>query len=152
MDQLSVALNEMLVEIFHNILRLEELTIKRAGNLNLTINEMHLIECVGKGGEEGLTIGELAGGLKIKSPSVTVAAKKLEAKGYVRKVACEDDGRVVRIQLTREGRRVNAYHSEYHRIMVKSLSRDLTEQEKTVLLGAVKKLNAYFLESIGEVI
>ena len=150
MEQFQKALNDMLIEVYHNIVQLEEKTLKQAGKLQLTINEMHLIEYLGRGGSEGLTIRELADGLRVKSPSMTVAVKKLEAKGYVQKVACEEDGRAVRVCLTKAGKRVDAYHKYYHRMMVKAIADGMTDEEKSVLLSAIRKLNAYFIESIGD--
>ena len=151
MDQFQQKLNALLSEVFHNIGRLEERAIRQAGGLALSISEMHLIVCVGKrAAEGGLTIRELALELGIKSPSVTVAVKKLEGKGYVQKSACERDRRAVRVLLTRAGQRVDAYHKYYHRMLVKALSEDLLDDERNALLRAVRKLNAYFAESLGE--
>ena len=149
-EQFQKALNALLTEVYHNLLRLEEQTLRQSGKLKLSINEMHLIECVGTGATDGLTIRELAEELNITSPSVTVAVQKLESKGYVEKIACKRDGRAVRVHLTRAGKRVDAYHSYYHRMMAKALAEGMTEEEKRVLLSAVKKLNAYFVQSIGE--
>jgi len=147
-ERFEQVLGAMLVEVYQNIARLEEQILRQAGDLALSISEMHLIECVGKHGPEGPTVRELAEELGIKSPSVTVAVKKLEGKGYVQKSACERDGRAVRVQLTRSGRRMDAYHRYYHRMMVKAMSEDLTEEERAALLRGVGKLNAYFLQSL----
>jgi len=150
MDQFQQKLNALVLEVFHNIGRLEERAIRQAGGLALSISEMHLIECVGKQSLGGLTIRELAEKLGIKSPSVTVAVKKLESKGYVQKSTCEHDRRAVRVLLTRAGQRVDAYHKYYHRMLVKALSEDLEEDERCALLRAVRKLNTYFSQSLGE--
>ncbi len=48
MDEFSVALNDILVEAYYNILDFEEQAIKKDHRLKLSINEMHLIEAVGK--------------------------------------------------------------------------------------------------------
>lgn len=150
MEQFEKVLNELMIEVYHNIGRLEEMTLKQAQGLNLTINEMHLIEYLGRGGPEGLTIRQLAEGQRVTSPSMTVAVQKLETKGYVQKVACEADGRVVRVRLTPGGKRVDAYHRYYHRMMVKAIIQGMTEEEKSILLSAVEKLNDYFVQSIGD--
>ena len=92
MEDFSSTLNEILVEVYHNILKMEEQTLKNMGNVQLSINEMHLIESVGKKGDSGLTVSELASALRITRPSATVAVNKLEKKGYVEKRNCENDG------------------------------------------------------------
>ena len=150
MDQFSSSLNEILVEMYHNILKMEEQALKNKGNLHLSINEMHLIECVGKGAEKGLTISEIALALDITRPSATVAVNKLEKKGYLKKQSCENDGRVVRVFLTRRGKVIDSYHRFYHTNMIKEISGDFNEEEKTCLLRAVGKLNDYFKNSIGD--
>lgn len=150
MDIFAMELNAILVEAYHNILRLEEKALKMTSRIPLTINEMHLIECVGKGKENGRTVSELAHDLNIARPSATIAVKKLEKKGYVEKVSCENDGRVVRVHLTREGEKINAYHNFYHRSMVREISEVFSEEEKNCLIRAIRKLNEYFKKSIGE--
>ena len=150
MDGFSSTLNEILVEVYHNILKMEEQTLKNMGNVQLSINEMHLIECVGKKVEAGLTVSELASALRITRPSATVAVNKLEKKGYVEKRNCENDGRVVRVFLTHQGKVIDNYHKFYHRNMVKEISGDFTEEEKQCLIRAIEKLNDFFVSSIGE--
>ena len=63
-----------------------------------------------KSREEGRTISSIAEDLGISMPSVTVAINKLQAKGYVQKVRCEADSRVVYVKLTRSGKRADAAH------------------------------------------
>ena len=48
MDAFAIALNEVLVDTYHNILRVEEKALKKSGRIHLSIKEMHLIEAVGK--------------------------------------------------------------------------------------------------------
>ena len=44
MDAFSTALNEVLVDTYHNILRVEEKALKKSGRNHLSIKEMHLLE------------------------------------------------------------------------------------------------------------
>jgi len=150
MDGFAAELNGILVEAYHNILRLEEQALKKTSKISLSISEMHLIECVGKGRENGRTVSELADDLNITRPSATIAVNKLEKKGYVKKASCENDGRVVRDYLTHEGEKIDAYHRFYHKNMVKEISDTMTDEEKNCLLKAIRKLNEYFIKSIGE--
>ncbi len=88
MQGFAQMLNNMLVEVYHNILRVEEEFLKNNNRINLSIREMHLIECVGMNREEGKTVSEIAEYLKVARPSVTVAVNKLERKGYLEKQGC----------------------------------------------------------------
>ncbi len=142
-------LNDMLVEAYHNILRVEEQFLRNNSRIDLSIREMHLIECVGMGKENGKTVSEIAEYLKIARPSVTVAVNKLESKGYLEKQGCHSDGRVVRVFLSKKGRKVDAYHRQYHMNMVRELEKEFTQEEQEYLLRTIIKLNDFFKESIG---
>lgn len=148
MQQFLKIFDSMLVEVYYNLLRLDEYAL-RMGKLDLTISEMHLLEQVRKGKGEDMTISKIAERLGIKSPSVTVAVKKLESKGYLQKTSCSRDGRAVIVSMTKQGELVDTYHQYYRRMMIKTVSEDLTASEKEVLLRAVEKLNMYFSESMG---
>ena len=137
-------LNNMLMQAYHNILRIEEEFLQKSAKINLTIREMHLIECIGESAPEGKTAGEIADFLKVARPSATVAIKKLEQKGYLNKSAGGADGRVVNVTLTREGRKVFLYHMRYHMNMVAELGQCFDEAEQECLIRAINKLNEFF--------
>ena len=149
MDRFQQILDDMLVGVYYNLLRLEESALKQ-GKLELTINQLHLIEQIGKVDEHGLTIREIADRLGIKSPSVTVAVKKLESKGFVIKETCSKDGRVVNVTLTKQGKLADAYHKYYRRLLTKTIAEGMSDSEKDVLLRAINKINTYFEQTIKE--
>lgn len=144
-------LNGMLMEIYHNIVRVEEEFLQRNSRINLTIREMHLIECVGMDKDNGKTVSEIADYLKVAKPSVTVAVNKLEKKGYLCKNGCHKDGRVVRVTLTREGKKVDAYHKRYHLSMIHEIEDEFGEDEQAYLLRVMARLNKFFEKSVGAV-
>lgn len=135
-------LNDLLIDIYRNIQCLEETELKNS-RLNLSINEMHLIELIGKS-ETGITVSAIAQQLKVTKPSVTVAVNKLLQKGYCKKQRVEEDGRAVLVSLTKSGRHVEAFHARCHRNMVREVSDDLTSTEKEKLLEIMKRLDHYF--------
>lgn len=149
MDNFSQQLNGLLVDTFRSILKVEEQMLKNHLTLDLSISEMHLIESVGKGGDEGLTISSIAEDLSISLPSVTVAINKLQAKGYVEKTRCGADNRMVYVKLTRNGRRVDAVHRRFHETMVSGIASDLDEQEKQALTKGIVKLNLFFKDKLN---
>ena len=148
MQSFSDMLNDLLVAVFHNILRVEEEYLQKGLGRGLTIREMHMIEYIGEAGQEGRTLSEIADYLKVARPSVTVAAKKLEGKGYLIKNGCAQDGRVVRVTLTREGRKVFIQHMRFHTLMVRELEEGLSEEEKSILIRVITKLDKFFESSI----
>lgn len=144
MDAFSNELNELLVDTFWTILKVEEQMLKQAHGLNLSISEMHLVEAVGKGTAEGRTISDLAQELDLARPSVTVSINKLVQKGFVEKRRDEKDGRLVFVTLTERGRKVNAVHSYFHSRMIRELTRELGEEEKQTLTHGLQKLKGFF--------
>ena len=128
MDAFSTALNEVLVDTYHNILRVEEKALKKSGRIHLSIKEMHLLEAVGKGDEQGRTVSEIADAMNITRPTATVAINKLEKRGYLEKQPDDEDGRTVRITLTRSGKRIDHFHRLYHYNMVTKISESLTDE------------------------
>lgn len=134
----------MLVDTFWTILKVEEQTIQDSSKIDLTINEMHVIEAIGKDGNQGITIGYLADELYITRPSVTVAVNKLERKGYVKKIKSEQDGRKVMATLTKKGLKMDAIHRYFHENMVRNIGKEFTPEEKEVLIKAIGKLNVFF--------
>ena len=138
----------MLVAVFHKILRVEEESLQKSVGAGLTIREMHMIEYIGKAGAEGRTLGEIASFLEVAKPSVTVSARKLEGKGLLVKNGYAQDGRVIRVTLTRDGRKVFMHHMRFHMLMVQELESEFSEEEKRVLIRLVDKLNKFFEKSI----
>ncbi|MFZ5974014.1 MAG: MarR family winged helix-turn-helix transcriptional regulator [Bacillota bacterium] len=148
MDAFSVELNEILVDTFRCILKVEEQAIRKSERIDLSISEMHLIESVGKKNDPGRTISDIADDLSITLPSVTVAINKLMKKGYVKKVKSENDGRVVHVTLTELGLKIDAVHRYFHEKMVRSVAKELSDDEKNAMVKGIKKLNAFFKKKL----
>ena len=143
MDPFSAKLNEVLVNTFRSILKVEEQTIKRSERMDLTITELHLLDTVSKS-SGGRMVSDIAADLCITLPSVTVAINKLQKKGYVTKKRCDLDRRVVYVALTELGRKMNAVHRYFHESMVRAVTQGLSWKEKNAMLKGIHKLHAFF--------
>ena len=141
-------LNAVIVDTYRSILKVEETILKRSDKIDLSINEMHMLEAVGKGKNRRRTISELAEELNITLPSVTVAINKLMKKGYVEKVRGEEDGRIVYVSLTRMGKKIDSVHRYFHESMVRSIIRDMTEEEQQILYKGVMKLDQFLKDQL----
>lgn len=62
-----------------------------------------LMALVVQSGPDGATIGELAGHLDVREPTVTATVDRLEGEGLVVRTRDGSDRRVVRVTLTNEG-------------------------------------------------
>ncbi|MHC1787367.1 MAG: MarR family winged helix-turn-helix transcriptional regulator [Christensenellales bacterium] len=149
MDAFASALNDLLVNTFHSILSVEEASLRRISASRLSINELHLLEVVKKGGPEGCSISDIAKELAITLPSVTTAVNKLARKDFVTKTKAEGDRRLVIVQLTRQGVRAEAAHRYFHRHMVLSVSQGLAPDEREALLRGLEKLQGFFRDQEG---
>jgi len=143
MKEFEQKLNRALTDTFDSVLRYEVEALKTTAGV--TVAEAHILEAIGDA-SDGTTVSELAYRLGLALPTVTVAVKKMEAKGYVVKTASADDGRVTMIGLTDAGIRVYRAHSLFHRRMVRHISAIFTENEKDALLSAVEKLRGFFTD------
>ena len=150
-------LNAVIVDTYRSILKVEETILKRSDKIDLTINEMHLIESVGKGKNKQRTISErsekvseIAEDLGITLPSVTVGINKLMKKGYVEKIRSEEDARIVYVSLTRMGKKIDSVHRYFHESMVRSIIRDMSEEEQQALYKGIMKLDQFLKEQLGE--
>ena len=146
MDTFAQELNDLLVETFWNILKVEELMLQSGSGGDLSLSELHVIESVGKSGEAGRTISEIAQDLDVALPSVTVQINKLQKKGYVEKHKNEMDGRVVNAKLTKQGQKMDTFHAFFHRQMVLAVAEGVDEKEKEVLIQGIKKLRNFFVK------
>ena len=144
MDTFELNLNNVLVDTFNAILKYEEVSLKRVLKMPVTITEAHIIEAIGRQENKESTVSEIATAMGIAVPTATVSVKKLEGKGYVKKVPCARDGRRTIISLTDMGRKIERVHRLFHQNMVRNISSQFLDTEREVLLRAVKTLNEFF--------
>ena len=147
MNAFEERLNDLLVDVFNNITKIEERTLRQS-KIPASISEVHLIDAIGKHGS--VTIGELAAELGISSASVTVAVNKLKRRGFLEKERRSADKRTVDVTLTEMGLRVHRLHRYFHRRMVRNMTKELSKEEQKVLMLGVEKIDEFFRRSTEE--
>ncbi len=139
---INEVLNEILVRLFHNIGTIEEQAIKTEEFRNVTTNDMHVIEAIGKGTAKNMsTVAKL---LSVTTGTLTISVNSLVKKGYVERIRSEEDRRVVLVSLTEKGERAFDHHKKFHDRMILTIVEDLTPEEKQVLAKALRRLSDYF--------
>ena len=133
--------NELLVEIFNDILTIEKAAISSGPFKDLSLTEMHTIEAIGQGVE---TMTGAADKLDITVGTLTTAINRLVSKGYVERNRSESDRRVVQIGLTRQGRLAYKLHEAFHYEMVKNMIEGLSIEGNEVLIQSLSNLNTFF--------
>lgn len=142
MDKRKKILNELLVQIFNDILQIEEQTLKKGVLNNLSVTEIHTIEAIGMYTER--TMSEVAQDLKITVGTLTTAINKLIKKGYVERKRIEEDRRVVLIKLTKSGKLAFRLHEKFHNDMINATIEGLSDEEEKVLVSSLDRLNEFF--------
>ncbi|SCH64236.1 MULTISPECIES: MarR family winged helix-turn-helix transcriptional regulator [unclassified Romboutsia] len=135
-------LNTLLVQLFNDILHIEEKAMKRTEFTNLSITEIHTIEAIGTEGNR--TMGEIAHDLRITVGTLTTAINRLIKKGYVERKRIEEDRRVVLVSLTDAGKMVFDAHGVFHKEMIDEILENFDESELGVLTKALGKATRFF--------
>lgn len=142
MRKTEKVLNELLVHLFDDILKIEEKTLQGGSLKDLSVTELHTIEAIGMYSER--TMSEVAQDLKITVGTLTTAINKLIKKEYVERKRIEEDRRVVLVKLTKKGKLAFRLHEKFHNDMIRETINGLTENEEEVLISSLEKVNGFF--------
>ena len=144
MEKGKKILNELFVQLFNDILQIEEKSFKNGPLSDLSVTELHTIEAIGMYKERTMT--EVAQDLKITVGTLTTAINKLIKKGYVDRKRIEEDRRVVLIHLTKKGKLAYRLHEKFHNDMINETISGLKEDEEEILISSLERLNIFFKE------
>ena len=144
MNKSTITINELLVQLFNDILQIEEMSLKEGIISDLSITEIHTIEAIGMYAEKSMS--EVAQILKITVGTLTTAINKLIKKEYVERKRIEEDRRVVLVKLTKKGKLAYRIHEKFHHDMVNTAIDGLSEEEEEVLISSLDKINKFFKE------
>lgn len=139
-------LNYFFVNIFNDILRLEEESLAKGKFENLSVNEIHVIEAVHEGEKDkSNTMKELSSRLMITASSLTIAVKTLEQKGYLTRIKDKEDKRKVLVVCTDSALQAYEHHKLFHKNLIESVSKKLNEAELAALTLALGTLHRFFI-------
>ena len=134
--------HDILVNLFQEIMDIEEKALISAEFKNISVNDMHIIEAIGTGEPKNMsTVAKL---MSVTVGTLTIAINNLVKKGYVSRVRSEEDRRVVLIFLTEKGKRAYQHHREFHDGMVKALVEGLDEGQQKILVKSLLNLRTFF--------
>ena len=134
--------HDILVNLFQEIMDIEEKALITAEFKNISVNDMHIIEAIGTGEPKNMsTVAKL---MSVTVGTLTIAINNLVKKGYVSRVRSEEDRRVVLIFLTEKGKRAYQHHREFHDGMVKELVEGLDEGQQKILVKSLLNLRTFF--------
>lgn len=137
-------INDVLVNLFKEIMELEEKAIITEEFKDLTNNDMHVIEAIGLG--ESKNMSEIARKLKITVGTLTTNVNRLINRKYAKRIRGNEDRRIVYVKLTSKGERAYKHHEDYHRQMTNAILSNLSEEEIPILVKALDSLSTFFRE------
>ncbi len=135
-------LNDVLVNLFNEILVIEEKALITSEFRDITGNDMHILEAVGI--QEPRNMSSVARTLSVTVGTLTIAINNLVKKGYVNRVRSEEDRRVVLLSLSEKGEKAFYHHKKFHDDMIRAITEDLDKEEIEVLTRALDKLRKFF--------
>ncbi len=102
------------------------------------IQYMDMIQKMEKQGIQ-VKISDISDVMNIPRPGVTRTVKEMEKKGYLRKIASPDDGRVTYISITEEGWKLfHKYDENYFGELALDLS-NISEEDADCMIRTIEK-------------
>ncbi|MDO4339095.1 MAG: MarR family transcriptional regulator [Eubacteriales bacterium] len=135
-------INDVLVNLFNDILDIEEKALITSEYNDISVKDMHIIEAIGMNESKSMSV--VAKAISVTVGTLTIAVNNLVKKGYVRRVRSEEDRRVVLISLSEKGEKAYLHHKTFHDKMVLAVLKDLSYEETEVLTKALAKLQKFF--------
>jgi len=135
-------LNEVLVNLFNDIMDIEQKAIITPEFKDITNNDMHVIDAIGVGIPKNMS--SIARELSVTVGTLTIAMNSLVKKGYVVRERSSEDRRVVYISLSEKGKKAYEHHASFHRQMIQGVMEELDGKELEVLVKTLKHLNSWF--------
>ena len=136
------AINDVLVNLFNEILDLEERALITGEYKNISVNDMHIIDAIGV--KEPKNMGTVAKTMAVTMGTLTIAVNNLVKKGYIQRMRSQEDRRVVLISLTELGEQAYHHHRDFHEKMVLAVLKGLNVEETEALTAALTKLQTFF--------
>lgn len=138
-------MNDFLVNAFNIIMKEEEYCISKVFN-NLSVKEMHVIDAIANAvnNANDNRVTAIASVLQVTPGTLTTAVTQLEKKGYVQRVRCDKDRRVVRLEVTDIGKKAYEFHKMFHIKMVEQVLSVLSDEEATVLAKGLESVAEFF--------
>ena len=135
-------LNDILVNLFNEILVIEEKALTASEFKDISGNDMHILEAIGI--QDPRNMSSVAKTLSVTVGTQTIAINNLVKKRYVNRARSEEDRRVVLLSLSEKGEKAFYHHKKFHDDMIKAVTEDLDGDEIEALTRALNKLRKFF--------
>ncbi|AEB73920.1 MarR family winged helix-turn-helix transcriptional regulator [Lentilactobacillus buchneri] len=137
-------INESLINVYDSIMRIEESEIRKSRFKDITAKEVHLVHTIGL--HDRKTTSEVAHILKLSKGTLTANLNNLERKGYVMRIANQEDHRIINLGLTSKGRLLYRAHDAFHKLLVKRFLRGFDDDDIRLIKQAMVNLEDFIDE------
>lgn len=141
MSKSKESVNELLVEVFNQILSIEERWLKERG-VKLSMTEVHVLEAIQN--TDVATMTNVSTKLRVTIGTLTTSISTLVRKGFVERKRGEEDKRIVNLKLTESASDVLKIHSDFHDQLINNVFKDLKIEEDEVLVKSLERVSEYF--------
>lgn len=117
----------------------------------VTSSYIHYLDVIDSLERQGLRVrvSDIGEKLDIPRPGVTRTVKEMENRGYLRKMASEEDGRVVYITATEAGKQLSKrYNQDYFACLVPQLA-DISDEDAASAIRTIEKMHRVMSERRG---
>ena len=136
-------INDLLVNLFNVVFKLEEKALKESTRRDLSLTELHTLVAIGEGKPK--TMSQVAAALQISVGTLTVSVSRLVKKGYAERFRIPEDKRIVKVKLTEEGIAAVREHEEFHMSMIRDAVSQIPEEQLGKFIESIDNINEYLV-------
>jgi MarR family transcriptional regulator, 2-MHQ and catechol-resistance regulon repressor len=115
---------------------LQERMMQDIKNYGMKTSEFTILETLYHKGKQ--TVREISESVLIKTGSITYVIDKLEQKGLLKRQHCQEDRRVVYIDITNEGKKLMDEIFPKHQKIMEDLFAGISDQQKQTVINVLK--------------
>src|SRR5690625_3502999 len=137
MEKENLALKAFVV-IMKSSKTLEEIIKKDISSHGMKSSDFAVLEALYHKGSQ--TVRDISNAVLINTGSITYVIDKLEKKDYVKRRHCQEDRRVVYIDITEQGKKLMDEIFPKHQQVIEELFSNVTEEEKKTVIDVLKRV------------
>jgi len=117
---------------------LEDIIKKDISSHGMKSSDFAVLEALYHKGSQ--TVRDISNAVLINTGSITYVIDKLEKKDYVKRRHCQEDRRVVYIDITEQGKKLMDEIFPKHQQVIEELFSNVTEEEKKTVIDVLKRV------------
>lgn len=102
---------------------------------------IHYLDVIQSLEQQGVKVkvSDLSDAMELPRPGVTRTVKEMEEKGYLKKIASEEDGRVTYITVTRTGQELSQKYDEQYFDSLLPYMEEISEEDAECMIQTIEK-------------